>query len=574
MNILSLFTSEYGPIRVALIVAMALIVTVSMSSLYFISEDVEAQKGDAAVLNISGRQRMLTQKMTKEALVLSNPKNQQQLEEYAKKLKNTSDLFDLSFSVLIQGGSYPIKVGQMSDYELPPTPPDTDVFRKMSEVNDLWRPFKDDIDTILKNINDIIEDSTTAFTARDSVINLVGTNEKLLRTMNEAVNLYETTASEKHNAIIDTVTNASYFALALLIIVSFLIYLINRALGRADTASELAQKENEELQENIFNLLNVVSEASEGDLTVRARVSEGSMGNVADAFNQMMEQWNEILNDTTSVAADIETNLAQVLSANENVAQEAQTQTSKINNTNTLMRSMANEMSVVSENATSASDAAKGTMNSAEEGAQSVNLIIDAMRNLQQNVQDGAKKIKGLGDRSMEITTIVSAIAKISDKTNTLALNAAIEAARAGEEGRGFSVVADQVQRLAEQTAESTDEIDDLVKTIQDDAGASVKAIDEQSYAVEKESHNVFTAGQMLEKILEESRTSSSMVERITNITSNHQQSFMNLLQEFEEIEKISRRSQQSSTENLAICSSIIQKSNNLMNQIRSFKLS
>ena len=103
---------------------------------------------------------------------------------------------------------------------------------------------------------------------------------------------------------------------------------------------------------------------------------------------------------------------------------------------------------------------------------------MDALR---ANVQAGAKKIKNLGDRSMEITSIVGTIARISEQTNMLALNAAIEAARAGEHGRGFSVVADEVRQLAERTAAATQEIESLVRAIQTETNESVDAIEQQT---------------------------------------------------------------------------------------------
>ena len=115
-----------------------------------------------------------------------------------------------------------------------------------------------------------------------------------------------------------------------------------------------------------------------------------------------------------------------------------------------------------------------------------------------QNVQAGAKKMKNLGDRSMEITGIVGTISRISEQTNMLALNAAIEAARAGEHGRGFSVVAEEVRKLAERTADATQEIDKLVKAIHSETNETVAAIEQQTQVVEQESQLVSKAGESL----------------------------------------------------------------------------
>jgi hypothetical protein len=125
------------------------------------------------------------------------------------------------------------------------------------------------------------------------------------------------------------------------------------------------------------------------------------------------------------------------------------------------------------------------------------------MDQLRQNVQAGAKKMKNLGDRSMEITSIVDTIGRISEQTNMLALNAAIEAARAGEHGRGFSVVAEEVRKLAERAATATHEIGKLVTAINHETNETVAAIEKQTQVVEQESVLVSRAGQALIKIRE-----------------------------------------------------------------------
>jgi twitching motility protein PilJ len=144
--------------------------------------------------------------------------------------------------------------------------------------------------------------------------------------------------------------------------------------------------------------------------------------------------------------------------------------------------------------------------------------IIAGMESLRQNVQAGAKKMKGLGDRSMEITGIVDTISRISEQTNMLALNAAIEAARAGEHGRGFSVVAEEVRKLAERTASATQEIDNLVKAIHQETNETVAAIERQTQVVEQESQLVSQAGMSLSRIREVSTESATLVSDISSL--------------------------------------------------------
>jgi twitching motility protein PilJ len=176
------------------------------------------------------------------------------------------------------------------------------------------------------------------------------------------------------------------------------------------------------------------------------------------------------------------------------------------------------EMTRVGVAAASAADAAKRTENSAIKGTSVVQDIISGMQALRQNVQAGAKKMKGLGDRSMEITGIVDTISRISEQTNMLALNAAIEAARAGEHGRGFSVVAEEVRKLAERTAGATQEIAKLVKAIHNETNETVAAIEQQTQVVEQESKLVSQAGQSLIQIRDVSTESAGLVTDISQL--------------------------------------------------------
>ena len=139
------------------------------------------------------------------------------------------------------------------------------------------------------------------------------------------------------------------------------------------------------------------------------------------------------------------------------------------------------------------------------------------MDSLRANVQSGAKKMKNLGDRSMEITSIVGTISRISEQTNMLALNAAIEGARAGEHGRGFRVVAEEVRKLAERASSATKDIEKLVKAITAETNETIRAIEQQTQVVEDESKTVGTAGELLRKIRSASDQSAGLVANITH---------------------------------------------------------
>jgi methyl-accepting chemotaxis protein len=289
-------------------------------------------------------------------------------------------------------------------------------------------------------------------------------------------------------------------------------------IGETHRLRQQIETENKELQTNIMQLLTVVADASDGDLTVRAPITTGALGNVADAFNSLLESLQGVL---AQVRSQIETTNAAVSSirdASQRMATGATTQAKEVLAATQLVQAMSTEIAKVSADANLAVESAKRTEESAAQGEKAVQDVITGMGSLRANVQAGAKKMKNLGDRSMEITSIVGTISRISEQTNMLALNAAIEAARAGEHGRGFSVVAEEVRKLAERTANATQEIDKLVKAIHAETSATVDAIEQQTQVVEHESELVGQAGNTLSKIRKVSTESATIVVDISSI--------------------------------------------------------
>ncbi len=282
----------------------------------------------------------------------------------------------------------------------------------------------------------------------------------------------------------------------------------------AGTQRRLAD-ENTALQSNIRDLLGVVSDASDGNLTVRAKVTEGALGNVADALNLMFDNIGDLLGKVRQVAGQVGAAATQIQGSADSLAHGAEKQSDEITNTTAAVQEMTANIEAVATNAATAAEAARRAKEASEDGNRSVSEVISGMEKLREDVQALAKKIKRLGERSMEISTITSTIAEISNQTNILALNAAIEAARAGEQGRGFAVVAEEVRKLAERTAGSTREIEKLISSIQSETNEAVASMEAQTHAVEQESRIVSAAGDALARIREVSLQSAELVTEI-----------------------------------------------------------
>jgi twitching motility protein PilJ len=333
------------------------------------------------------------------------------------------------------------------------------------------------------------------------------------------------------------------------------------------------EHDNRELQTSITELLRVVASASDGDLTVRAPVSVGALGNVSDAFNSLLESLQELLGVVSGQIRLTETIVTSVKDASAKMATGATHQSAELVDAAQLIQRMSAEITKVSAGAEVAVAAVKRTEMSALEGTKAVEDVISGMGTLRANVQAGAKKMKNLGDRSMEITGIVSTISRISEQTNMLALNAAIEAARAGEHGRGFAVVAEEVRKLAERTATATRDIDRLVKAIHVETTETVTAIEQQTHVVEQEAEAVGEAGQSLRKIQGASSESSAVVVDISAIAREQAQRTGTVVTAIGRITTIARETETGANGTASTVQRLAQVAQELQRSVSRFKV-
>ena len=287
-------------------------------------------------------------------------------------------------------------------------------------------------------------------------------------------------------------------------------------LGEARNRARVAEASNKQTQKAILRLMNELSDLAEGDLTVRATVTEDITGAIADSVNYTSEELHKLVTRITEAAEQmgLATKDSEALAQRLLIA--TQKQVEKIEEAEESVQLITRSISEVDAAAVKAATVGRHTLDATSQGALAVRNTIAGMDGIREHIQETSKRIKRLGESSQEIGEIVDLISDITEQTNVLALNAAIQAASAGEAGRGFSVVAEEVQRLAERSAEATRQIGALVKTIQSDTQDAVTAMEMSTRGVVDGAKLSEAAGQSLKEIEQVSNELAGLINSIS----------------------------------------------------------
>ncbi len=286
---------------------------------------------------------------------------------------------------------------------------------------------------------------------------------------------------------------------------------IDRLQGLIQTESD-----RDKMQHQVMDLLSVVSTAAEGDLTIKAEVTSDALGSVADAFNLMIAGLTNLVTQASNVASQIQRSTSEILHSSERMRIGAEQQAEQIRTASDAVNNMSHTTQRMAQNAEAATQTSLKATQAAVKGGASVAETIKGMQRIRAAVQTTGKKIKGLGERSLEIGAIIEVINEIATQTNLLALNAAIEAARAGEQGKGFAVVADEVRKLAERAARATKDITGLIKGIQVETSEAVTVMEEGTREVEEGTKLADQAGAALREIEQIVKQTAGLVTDIT----------------------------------------------------------
>ncbi|WP_017299222.1 GAF domain-containing protein [Nodosilinea nodulosa] len=311
--------------------------------------------------------------------------------------------------------------------------------------------------------------------------------------------------------------------------------------------SEERRQKQEALQLQLVELLSEVEGASRGDLTVRADVTAGEIGTVADFFNSIVESLRQIVTKVKTSAEQVNASLGENEGAIQALATEALRQADDVTQTLASVEAMTASIQQVARSAQQAAVVANSASATAETSGQAMDLTVQNILTLREIIGETSKKVKRLGESSQQISKAVSLINQIAMQTNLLAINAGIEAARAGEEGQGFAVVAEEVGELAARSAEATKEIERIVETIQRETAEVVDAMDQSTTEVVAGTRLVEDAKLNLGRILDVSQQIDALVRSISDATVSQVEISENVTQLMQAIAQESTRTSQSS---------------------------
>lgn len=314
----------------------------------------------------------------------------------------------------------------------------------------------------------------------------------------------------------------------------------------AEVVSQEQRREKEALQLQLLELLSDVEGAARGDLTVRADVTTGEIGTVADFFNAVIESLREIVTKVKTAATQVNASLGENEGAIRQLSAEALKQSEDTTRTLDSVLEMTRSIQQVAENASLAAAVARTASTTAETGGLAMDRTVQNILGLRETVAGTAKKVKRLGESSQQISKVVSLINQIALQTNLLAINAGIEAARAGEEGQGFAVVAEEVGELAARSAAATKEIEKIVENIQQETSEVVEAMELGTTQVVEGTHLVEDAKLSLSQILEVSRQIDSLVQSISSATVSQAETSQAVTELMKEIALVSERTSNS----------------------------
>jgi len=509
---------------------------------------LSVQKGGAARQNaITAQLTMLTQRMAKNANVMLAENIVDP--EVAFLLGKDTNTYRDTVQGLLQG-SDALRIARVNDAEMR---------GKLGELQSAFAEYR-------RAVSDILGNQARLVGAKRAAFDIFNDSEALLRSAEGLSGAFEAHLAKR---------GYNFIALGALALAALAVLALIGMVYIADSRrrAEESERQNRSNQQAILRLLDEIGTLADGDLTSRAQVTEEITGAIADSINYTIDELRRLVagintaaQQVTSATAEAQTTAAQLLQATQKQAVEIQ-------GTGESVTQMARSMSDVSRSAGDSAKVAETSLHVAEKGAQAVQNAIQGMNDIREQIQETSKRIKRLGESSQEIGEIVQLISDITEQTNVLALNAAIQAASAGEAGRGFTVVAEEVQRLAERSAEATKHIGAIVKSIQRDTQDAVEAMERSTRGVVEGTKIADEADRALREIETVSNQLAELIGSISNATEQQAATARRVAEAMQEILAITRLTTDGTRSTAASAERLTELANGLRASVAGFKL-
>ncbi len=497
-------------------------------------------------ISIATQQVMLTQRMAKNA---NNLLSGDLIDpEVAFLLGKDTNTFRDVLSGLI-AGSEDLRLTAVQD---------NDTKEKLAELNTSFKDFEANVANILQNMQALVA-------AKQAGSAIFRSSDGLLSSSEQLGALYE----KEGSTTIYVVLAALFGLLSLASLI--LLGLVN--LNETKRRALVSEQENKRNQEAILRLLNEMGNLAEGDLTVRAKVTEDITGAIADSINYTIDELRSLVTEINKATDQVAKASKQAQTISSELLEAAQKQSQEIQETSSQVLNMEQSINAVSANAAESAKVAQMSLAAAAKGTAAVQNSITGMNEIREQIQETAKRIKRLGESSQEISEIVELISDITEQTNILALNAAIQAASAGEAGRGFTVVAEEVQRLAERSGDATKQIAAIVKSIQTDTHDAVAAMEQSTQGVVEGAKLSDAAGQALTEIGQVSQNLAALIDTISHATKEQAELAGKVSRNMQDIQNITTQTTEGTRQTAVSIGQLSNLATDLRGSVAGFKL-
>lgn len=333
------------------------------------------------------------------------------------------------------------------------------------------------------------------------------------------------------------------------------------------------QDERDRLQSSIVKLLDEVAEVGQGDLTTQAEVTPDATGAIADAFNYMIEELRNIVYRVQTTTIQVDTSATEVRLTSETLTRNSEVQSQQLSEAALEVEHLAASIQQIAENVNVSTQVADRSLNRAQKSTESVENNINAMNRIRVQAQGTADRLRRLGERSQEIGKIVKLIDELARRTSMVAMNASIQATAGGEAGRGFVVVAEEIERLAERSADATKQIAALTKAIQGETNEAISSMQNTLSEVQEGSKLANEVGQALREIQDISRKMSELNRSILSATTQQGRGSEALQKTISRVSTIAQKTTQEMRQSAMSVEKLTMLAQELRSSVASFKL-